>query len=88
MLPKLIEYEINKNKLKQLIEECKDVEGLQNPLEQKVDHKGGVSIVLSPGATRDISWGPPIWYGKYTIDRTYFGPAISGRISEKDTNLQ
>ena len=84
VLPKLIEYEIKKNQLKQLMDECKDVEELQNPLEQKVDHKGGVSIVLSPGAIRDISWGPPIWYGNYTIDRTYFGSAISGRLSGED----
>ena len=85
VLPDLIEYEIINEELKQMIEECKNIKGFNDPLSQVADHKEGISIVLGPGATRDISYAPPLWHGKYTIDRTYFGPAVSGRIQKSKT---
>ena len=86
VLPDLIEYKLKEDKIKEMIQDCKDMPGFINPLEKKIDHREGISIVIGPGAIRDISYAPPIWYGKYTIDRTYFGPAINGRINSNSLN--
>ena len=85
VLPELIEYEVNKIELKQMLEECKSISDLKDPFGQEADHKEGISIVIGPGATRDISYAPPLWHGKYTIDRTYFGPAVSGRMQRQSS---
>ena len=87
VLPNLIEYNLNEDKMKEMIEECKNLQSFKDPFQQVVNHKEGIGIVLSPGATRDISYAPPIWHGKYSIDRTYFGIAISGRISQNNKTM-
>ena len=85
VLPDLIEYDLNKDKLKQMILECRTLPEFQDPFQQEIGHREGIGIVLSPGAIRDISYAPPIWHGKYTIDRTFFGSAVSGRIPRNKT---
>ena len=87
ILPNLIKYEVKEDKMKEIIQECKNMPGFVNQLEKNISHEQGISIVIGPGAIRDISCAPPIWYGKYTIDRTYFGPAINGRINNNTLNL-
>ena len=69
--------------MSEMMKECRDLEVLNNPLEEMVDHKGDIGLVLSAGVIRDISIRPPIWHKDYTVDRTYFGPAVSGRIKKK-----
>ena len=85
VLPDLIEYDLNKDKLRQMIQECKSLPEFQDPFEQQIGHREGIGIVLSPGAIRDISFAPPIWHGRYTIDRTFFGSAVSGRVPRNKT---
>ena len=75
-------YLIDRNKMNQVMEEYQGLEGLQNPLDQIVDHQGDIGIVLTSAMIKDISLGPQMWYAQYTVDRTYFGPAVSGRIPE------
>ena len=75
-------YFIDRNKMNQVMEECQGLEGLQNPLDQIVDHQGDIGIILTSAMINDISLGPQMWYAQYTVDRTYFGPAVSGRIPE------
>ncbi|CAL4162179.1 unnamed protein product, partial [Meganyctiphanes norvegica] len=72
VMPEMINYDISKNMLKTMLDECKIMPKFKNPLEQTIDHEEGVSIVLGPGAIRDISYTPPSWYGQYTVDHTYF----------------
>ena len=64
VLPNLIEYNINEKKIQEMIKECKDLQNFKDPFKQTISHKEGIGIVLSPGATRDISYAPPIWHGK------------------------
>ena len=85
VLQDLIEYDLNKEKLKQMIQECRSLPEFQDPFEKEIDHREGIGIILGPGAIRDICYAPPIWHGKYTIDRTFFGPAVSGRIPRNET---
>ena len=54
VLPDLIEYSINEDKMKEMILECKNLQNFKNPFQQTNNHKEGIGIVLSPGATRDI----------------------------------
>ena len=75
-------YLIDRSVMSEMMKECKDLEGLNDPLDEKVDHKGDIGLVLSTGVIRDISIRPPTWHKDYTVDGTYFGPAISGRIPE------
>ena len=82
-------YLVDSNKMSEVMEECKGLDGLINPLNEMVVHKGDIGLVLTSGVIKDISIGPPIWYKDYTIDRTYFGPAVSGRIkkNKKEKNI-
>ena len=50
VLPSLIDYELNKTELSQMIKECKNIRGFKDPFNQEADHKEGISIVLGPGA--------------------------------------
>ena len=49
VLPDLIEYDLNKDKLKQMIQECKNLPEFQDPFEQEIGHREGIGIVLSFG---------------------------------------
>ena len=54
---------------------------------ENVDHGEGIGFILGPGAVKDISPVAPIFHKSYLVDRTYFGPAVSGRLPKKEADI-
>ena len=80
-IPRSLPFNIDKNAYAKMILDCKEIPGTSNVLLEETDHGDGIALILGPGAIKDISRSPPKYFGNYIIDDTYFGAAVSGRIS-------
>ena len=78
--PGPMSYKIEPTKYREVVEQCKNLQGFSDPFSIAVDHKQSLGLILAPGAIRDISYDAPIYHGPYLVDRTYFGSAVSGRL--------
>ena len=85
-MPGMLSYKVNKNKYIAMINDCKEFPGIRNPFVEHVDHGEGIGFILGPGAIRDISLEPPIYYKSYLIDRNFFELAVSGRLPQNEVS--
>ena len=79
-LPGMLRYNVSTDLYEAMMHDCAELPGFTDPLKKFADHGGGLGLILGPGAIRDISIDSPIYFKSYLVDRTYFGPAVSGRM--------
>ena len=62
VIPGLLNYKVNKERYRRMIDECQPLQGFTDPLRQSVDHEGDLGIILGPGAINDISRDSPYYF--------------------------